>query len=151
MSAAAANVTPDYAEIEETFELLDDWEERYRYVIDLGKKLPGLPDDAKNAATKVDGCVSQVWIVSETRMAPDGRKSFHFDGDSDAFIVRGLIAVLSALLNGKTPQEVAAADPLSEFAKLGFDSHLSPQRSNGLRAMIHRLRRSAEAADRGAA
>ena len=130
-----------FEEIAETFELLDDWEERYKYVIELGRGLPGLPDSQKTSDTKVEGCASQVWLVSELRSDPNGAVSFHFEGDSDAFIVRGLIAVLKALLSDRPASEVAAADPIADFAELGLDSHLSPQRSNGLRAMIARLKK----------
>ncbi|MEM1420241.1 MAG: SufE family protein [Pseudomonadota bacterium] len=130
---------PSFAEIEETFELLDDWEDRYRYVIDLGKDLPGLPEAQRSALTKVDGCASQVWIAPEIR-EEQGAAHLYFEGDSDAHIVRGLIAVLRALLSGRPASEIAASDPLAEFRKLGLDSHLSQQRSNGLRAMIERLK-----------
>lgn len=130
-----------FEEIAETFELLDDWEERYKYVIELGRSLPGLSDAQKTPETKVEGCASQVWLVSEIRPDESGVALFHFDGDSDAFIVRGLIAVLKALLSGRPAQEVAAAEPIADFASLGLDSHLSPQRSNGLQAMIARLKK----------
>lgn len=137
---------PSFEEISETFELMDDWEDRYRYVIELGKALPGLSDAQKTAETKVDGCVSQVWLVSELKPGPSGAPHLYFEGDSDAFIVRGLIAVLRALLSGKAARDIAAADPMAAFAALGFDSHLSPQRSNGLKAMVARLKNLAAAA-----
>lgn len=141
-----ADADVSFEEIAETFELLDDWEDRYRYVIELGKALPGLPDAEKTAASKVDGCVSQVWVVAETRSGQDGAPRFHFEGDSDAFIVRGLIAVLRALVSGRRAVEVAELDALDAFSRLGLDSHLSPQRSNGLRAMIERVRALAASA-----
>ena len=139
--------SPEYAEIVETFELLDDWEERYRYVIEIGKALPGLSEAQKTSETKVDGCVSQVWLVSSIEPGADGAPRLHFDGDSDAFIVRGLIAVLKAMLSGRPAAEIAASDALSDLAALGLDAHLSPQRSNGLRAMIERVKSLAGAAN----
>ena len=137
---------PDFAEIEETFELMDDWEQRYGYVIDLGKALSPLDPDKKTPAHKVDGCVSQVWLDMRVEEGSDGQRRFFFDGDSDAMIVRGLIAVLQALLSGRTVAEVAQSRPLEDFARLGLDSQLSPQRSNGLRAMVERIRNMATAA-----
>lgn len=104
---------PDFAEISETFELLDDWEERYRYVIDLGKDLPGVPEPQRTAQSKVDGCASQVWIVPRLR-EEDGARRLYFEGDSDAHIVRGLIAVLRALLSGRPAAEVATSDPIDQ-------------------------------------
>ena len=144
MAEHPADPQVGFDEIRETFDLLDDWEERYRYVIDLGKALPGLPEALKSAETKVDGCASQVWLTTQIRPGEDGAPRFYFEGDSDAFIVRGLIAVLKALLSGKPAAEVAASDPVADFAALGFDAHLSAQRSNGLRAMIARLKQRAE-------
>ena len=136
--------TPSFEEIAETFELLDDWEERYRYLIELGRDIPGLPDGDKTDASKVDGCVSQVWITTAQQDGPSG-PLFSFEADSDAHIVRGLIAVLRALLSGTPADKVAASDPIESFAQLGLDSHLSPQRSNGLRAMVVRLKTDAAA------
>jgi cysteine desulfuration protein SufE len=126
--------------IADDFAFLDDWEDRYRYVIELGKGMPPLEDALKVPATKVEGCASQVWLASEIE---SGR--FRFRGDSDAMIVRGLIAVLRALYNGLSPAEVLAVDAQGELKRLGLDSHLSSQRSNGLRAMVARLRALAEA------
>lgn len=136
----------DFQEIEETFELMDDWEQRYGYVIDLGKGLQPLPEDKKTPAHKVDGCVSQVWLDMRIETDPGGERRFSFDGDSDAMIVKGLIAVLRALLSGRTVDEVAKSRPLEDFARLGLDSQLSPQRSNGLRAMVERILSTAAAA-----
>ena len=131
-----------FEEIAEDFEFLDDWEDRYRHVIELGKAMEPLDDALKVPATKVHGCASQVWMVPDIR---DG--VFRFRGDSDAMIVRGLIAVLAALYNGLTPEEVLKVDALAEMARLGLDQHLSAQRSNGLRAMVERIRKlAAEAA-----
>lgn len=133
--------TPAFEEIAETFAFLGDWEERYREVIDLGRAMPPMPDALKVPATKVNGCASQVWIHPEVA---GGR--FGFQGDSDATIVRGLIAILHALYVGLPPEEVARVDAAAEMARLGLDSHLSAQRSNGLRAMVQRIRESAASA-----
>ncbi|THH38605.1 SufE family protein [Aliishimia ponticola] len=131
-----------FEEIVEDFEFLDDWEDRYRFVIEEGKKLTPLPDALKVPATKVDGCASQVWLQPEIT---DG--VFRFEGESDAMIVQGLIALLRKLYNGLPVAEVAAVDARAEMARLGLNDHLSAQRSNGLRAMIERIRAvAAEAA-----
>lgn len=138
-SARKLKMTEDFQEIVETFEFLDDWEDRYRHVIDLGKALPELDAVLRVPATKVDGCASQVWIVPKIEgQGPDA--VFRFQGDSDAMIVRGLIAVLSALYNDLTVAEVGAVDARAEMARLGLNDHLSAQRSNGLTAMIERIR-----------
>jgi cysteine desulfuration protein SufE len=121
--------------IVEDFEFLEDWEDRYRYVIDQGKALEPLPDALRVPATKVDGCASQVWLHP---VIEEGR--FRFEGDSDAMIVRGLIAVLRALYNGLPVAEVGRVDAPAELGRLGLNDHLSAQRSNGLRAMIERIR-----------
>ncbi len=126
--------SPAFEEIAEDFEFLEDWEDRYRYVIDQGKAMEPLADALKVPATKVDGCASQVWLHP---VIEDG--IFRFDGESDAMIVRGLIAVLRALYNGLTVAEVANVDARAEFSRLGLNDHLSAQRSNGLRAMIERI------------
>ncbi|MCJ7872092.1 SufE family protein [Phaeobacter sp. J2-8] len=131
-----------FEEIVEDFEFLEDWEDRYRHVIEMGRAMTPLDDALKVPATKVDGCASQVWLHTRPE---DG--VFQFDGDSDAMIVRGLIAVLRALYNGVALADVAAIDAAGEFARLGLQDNLSAQRSNGLRAMIQRIReRAAEAA-----
>ncbi len=137
--------TEAFEEIAETFEFLDDWEERYRYVIELGKGMDPLDDALKVPATKVDGCASQVWLVPEIEGNGAGAV-FQFEGDSDAMIVRGLIAVLKALYNGQTVAEVARVDAPAELGRLGLNEHLSSQRSNGLRAMVARIRQVAERA-----
>ena len=124
-----------FEEIVEDFEFIEDWEERYRYVIEQGKAMDPLDDALKVPATKVDGCASQVWLHPKI----DGNVMY-FDGDSDAMIVRGLIAVLRKLYNGLTLDEVLAVDARAEFARLGLNDHLSSQRSNGLKAMIERVR-----------
>lgn len=127
--------SPAFEEIVEDFEFLEDWEDRYRYVIDRGKGMAALDEALKVPATKVHGCASQVWLHCQIE---DG--VFRFDGDSDAMIVRGLIAVLSALYNDLTVAEVGAVDARAEMARLGLNDHLSAQRSNGLTAMIERIR-----------
>lgn len=137
--------TDAFEEIAETFEFLDDWEDRYRYVIDLGKAMEPLEDAFRVPATKVDGCASQVWILPEIEGQGAGAL-FRFRGDSDAMIVRGLIAVLMALYNGLTVSEVRKVDAAGELARLGLNDHLSSQRSNGLRAMVQRIRDVAGAA-----
>ena len=133
--------SPAFEDIAETFEFLDDWEDRYRHVIELGKAMPPLDAAFRVPATKVDGCASQVWLVTEPQA--DGRVIFR--GDSDAHIVRGLIAVLLRLFSGKTPQAISAFDVKAAFDKLGLAGHLSAQRSNGLASMAARIRRDAEA------
>lgn len=123
-----------FEEIVEDFEFLDDWEDRYRMVIELGKDMEPLPDALKVPATKVEGCASQVWLHPQIA---DG--VVQFDGESDAMIVNGLIAVLRKLYNGLPPAEVTAIDARAELGRLGLNDHISAQRSNGLRAMIERL------------
>ena len=135
-----------FEEIVETFEFLDDWEDRYRHVIELGKAMPPMDEAMKSALTKVDGCVSQVWIAPSVE-GDGAAKRLHFIGDSDAMIVRGLIAVLKALLDGEAPARIVDMNVASELARLGLDQHLSAQRSNGLQAMVGRLRQLAEAAE----
>lgn len=134
---------PEFDEIAETFDFLDNWEDRYRHLIELGRALPPMPEALKTPATRVDGCASQVWIHPRP-----GSGRFDFWGDSDALIVRGLIAVLHALYAGRPPAEVAAVDAPAALARLGLAEHLSAQRSNGVRAMVARLR--ALAAEAGA-
>lgn len=133
--------TEAFEEIAETFDFLDDWEDRYRHVIELGKAMPPLDDSFKVPALKVQGCASQVWLRP---MIEGGR--FDFQGDSDAMIVRGLIAVLHALYAGLPVSEVAKVDAIAELGRLGLNEHLSSQRSNGLRAMVERIRDTASRA-----
>ena len=130
--------TERFEEIVETFEFLDDWEDRYRHVIEMGKAFAPLDDAFKVPATKVEGCASQVWLVPTVE---EGR--FVFAGASDAMIVQGLIAILHELYAGLTLSEVMAVDAPAELARLGLDEHLSAQRSNGLRAMVTRIRETA--------
>ncbi|MEY8883093.1 SufE family protein [Donghicola sp. XS_ASV15] len=133
--------TEAFEDIVEDFEFLEDWEDRYRMVIEMGKKMPAMDDALKVPATKVDGCASQVWIHPEVT---EGR--FDFQGDSDAMIVRGLIALLHTLYSGLSPAEAAQVDAKSELTRLGLEENLSSQRSNGLRAMIQRLKETSAAA-----
>ena len=127
--------TPAFEEIVEDFEFLEDWEDRYRHVIDQGKAMEPLDEALKVPATKVHGCASQVWLHPTIE---DG--VFRFDGDSDAMIVRGLIALLRKLYNGLTLEAVLAVDAKAEMERLGLNEHLSSQRSNGLKSMIERIR-----------
>lgn len=127
------------------FSFLDDWEDRYRFVIELGKDLAPLSDEEHSAANKVQGCVSQVWLVTEPHENV-ATATIRFRGDSDAFIVRGLIAIVLGIYSGKTASEILAIDARSIFQKLGLNEHLSPQRSNGLYSMVERVKADATAA-----
>jgi cysteine desulfuration protein SufE len=132
-------------DIVENFTLLDQWDDRYRYVIELGRALPPLAESAHSEANKVQGCASQVWLV--THVAPGAAGPvLTFEGDSDAHIVRGLVAILIALFSGKTAREILATDALSLFDRIGLRDNLTPQRSNGLRSMIERIGAEAKAA-----
>lgn len=130
-----------FEELVEDFAFLEEWEDRYRLVIDEGKAMAPLAAALKVPATKVDGCASQVWLHVTTEAG-----QLHFDGESDAMIVNGLIAVLRRLYNGLAPADVLAVDARAEMQRLGLNDHLSAQRSNGLRAMIERVREAAAAA-----
>lgn len=130
-------------QIIEDFAYLDDWEDRYRYVIELGKALPELPEELRTAENKVQGCASQVWLVSEPGKGPN--PVLHFRGDSDAHIVRGLVAIVLAAYDGKSASEAAALDASTLFSKIGLVEHLSAQRANGLRSMINRIREESSA------
>ena len=125
------------------FAVLDDWDERYRYIIDLGRKMPPFPEALRTNAVKVRGCASQVWLVSTRERDARDRDVLTFVGDSDALIVRGLIAILLQLYSGKTPQEILDIDAKKILSGLGLDTHLSQQRSNGLFAMVERIRTDA--------
>jgi cysteine desulfuration protein SufE len=129
-----------FNEIAENIGYLDDWEDRYRYIIELGQNLPPLEPEERNAATKVSGCVSQVWLVSER----DGAL-LSYRGESDALIVRGLVAILIALYSGRPAKEIAETDAIAIFDQMGLREHLSTQRSNGLVAMVNRIRAEARA------
>jgi cysteine desulfuration protein SufE len=135
-----------FDEIIENFELLDQWDDRYRYVIELGRMLAPLPDAARNESNKVRGCASQVWLETRIERGEKGDPVLTFVGDSDAHIVRGLIAILLMLYSGKTAQEILDVDSLAVFDRLGLREHLTPQRSNGLRSMVDRIRADARAA-----
>jgi cysteine desulfuration protein SufE len=130
-------------QIIDDFRVLDDWEERYRYIIELGRRMQPLPAALKNDDTKVRGCASQVWLVSRLEKGSDGRDVIVFEGESDAMIVRGLIAVLLQIYSGKTAGEILSIDAKSILGELGLDTHLSQQRSNGLFAMVERIRADA--------
>ena len=133
-------------DIVENFTLLDQWDDRYRYVIELGRMLPPMPEGAHTEANKVRGCASQVWLL--THVKPDGAAgpTLTFDGDSDAHIVRGLIAIVIALYSGKTARAILETDAFDLFDRIGLREGLTPQRSNGLRSMIERIRAEAKAA-----
>ncbi|XSG81229.1 MAG: SufE family protein [Methyloligella sp. ZOD6] len=128
------------------FELLDDWEDRYRYVIELGRKLPPLPEDERIQENKVQGCASQVWLATHADEPGTARPRLIFHGDSDAHIVRGLIAILFSLYSGKPADEILKIDPDEMLARLNLTEHLTPQRSNGLSAMVRRIRADASEA-----
>ncbi len=129
-------------QIIDDFAFLDEWEDRYRYVIELGKELPDLPDEKKSPEYKVHGCASQVWLVSHIE---DGSADpvMRFEGDSDAHIVRGLVAIVLAVYSGKRASEIAATDAIQIFDRIGLVEHLSSQRANGLRSMVKRIREEA--------
>jgi cysteine desulfuration protein SufE len=133
-------ITDALAELRDEFDLLGDWEERYRYVIEMGKDLAPLTDAERNEGHKVRGCASQVWLVTE----PQADGTLRFRGDSDAHIVRGLIAILLRLYSGRPPGEILAFDAKAAFEQLGLSGALSAQRSNGLASMVGRIRRDAE-------
>ena len=133
--------------IRSDFALLDDWEDRYRYVIELGRGLAPLPDALRTEANKVRGCASQVWLASSARPPrPGAAPVLTFQGDSDAHIVRGLIAILFAIYSGKAARDILATDAVAIFERLGLREHLTPQRSNGFRSMVERIKADAQAA-----
>lgn len=126
------------------FESIDDWEERYRYLIELGRALEPLPDSMRNEVNKVRGCASQVWLDIRS-LEDDGVRRLELRGDSDAHIVKGLVAIVIALYSGRTPNEILALDPEAVFRTLSLREHLTPQRSNGVNSMVERIRRDARA------
>ncbi|NMM44594.1 SufE family protein [Rhodospirillaceae bacterium KN72] len=129
------------------FDLFEDWEERYRYIVDLGKKLPPMPEEEKTEDNKVRGCMSQVWLTCQAvndQHGDGGDTVLTFRADSDAFIVKGLIAILLELYSGRTPKEIAELDATEALRKLGLESHLSPNRRNGFVAMVDRIRGEAQ-------
>src|ERR1700741_5211735 len=132
-------------DIRDNFALLEDWDDRYRYVIELGRTLEPMPEAEHSPENTVQGCVSQVWLSKKMGRDSNG-PVLKYLGDSDAHIVRGLIAILLTLYSGRTPQEILATDATGVFDEFGFRDHLTPQRSNGLRAMVERIRTDARAA-----
>ena len=136
----------DIAEIVDNFSVLDDWDDRYRYLIELGRQLPPLAPSAYNDANKVQGCASQVWLDTQVRPNGAGGPILTFIGDSDAHIVRGLIAILLAMFSGQHAKDILGIDALALFDKMGLRQHLTPQRSNGFRSMVERIHAEARAA-----
>ena len=128
-----------FQEIAENLQFLDDWEERYRYLIELGQALPKLPPDERSEANKVNGCMSQVWLKGEPQ-EQDGQTIIHYRGESDAMIVQGLVAILLTLYSDRPAKEIAQTDAIAVFDELGLREHLTTQRSNGLVAMVNRIR-----------
>lgn len=128
------------------FDVIDDWEERYRYVIELGRQLKPLAESDRSEANKVRGCASQVWLATRVARDGDGAVRLSFTGDSDAHIVKGLVAVMIALFSARTAQEILTLDPEPTFAAIGLREHLTPQRANGVASMIERIRADARAA-----
>ena len=149
MTTSTATSRETLDQIRADFEFLDDWEDRYRYVIELGRTLTPLPETAHNDANKVRGCASQVWLETHVDGGPGPAARLTFRGDSDAHIVRGLIAILLAVHSGQTAAEVLATDAQAIFGTLGLNEHLTPQRSNGLASMMSRIRADAARAARG--
>jgi len=133
-------------EIVDNFTLLDEWDDRYRYLIELGRALPPLPEADHVEANKVQGCTSQVWMTTQVQRDGAAGPTLTFLGDSDAHIVRGLVAILLALYSGKPAREILALDAVALFEKLGLREHLTPQRSNGFRSMVDRIKADARAA-----
>lgn len=130
-------------EIVDNFEFLDDWDDRYKYLIELGNSLPSFPEQSQTAETKVQGCVSQVWILPQIGEGDD--PIIHFLGTSDAHIVRGLIAITLMIFSGKLASEIVKIDENDIFKKLDLSEHITPQRSNGLRSMVARIKETAAA------
>jgi cysteine desulfuration protein SufE len=136
---------PPIDDIIDNFSLLDEWDDRYRYVIELGRGMSPLPEIHRNEANKVQGCASQVWLAT-TAAFDSEQPVLQFCGDSDAHIVRGLVAILLSVVSGKPAEQILAADPIALFDRLGLREHLTPQRSNGFRSMVARIRADAERA-----
>jgi cysteine desulfuration protein SufE len=132
-------------EIRENFELLEEWDDRYRYVIELGRTLDPLPEEEHSVENKVQGCVSQVWLEKRIDRS-QSEPRINYRGDSDAHIVRGLVAIVLTLFSGRTPKEILSTDALAVFEEFGFREHLTPQRSNGLRSMVERIKTDAREA-----
>lgn len=147
ITKSAAEPIMTIEQIISDFEYIDEWEDRYRYVIDLGNQLPTFPEEHKTPETKVKGCVSQVWLTSELVAKENSKEPvLHFAGDSDAHIVRGLMAIVLSVFSDKTPDEILATDVDAIFKTLDLKDHISPQRSNGLTAMVKRIQSDAAAA-----
>jgi len=126
-----------------TFDMLDTWEDRYRYLIEMGRSLAPLLDEERSEHNRVRGCASQVWLVTCLTQRPDGSPLLRFRGDSDAHIVKGLVALVLSFYDGKAPQDVLSSDVMGLFKQLELSEHLTPQRSNGVRSMVERIRRDA--------
>jgi cysteine desulfuration protein SufE len=146
MSGASPDPMTTLDEIVDNFSLLEEWDDRYRYVIELGRSLAPLSERDRTDANKVQGCASQVWLATTVRADGQGGPVLTFCGDSDAHIVRGLIAILFAMFSGKHAGEILSADAIALFERLGLREHLTPQRSNGFRSMVERIRADARAA-----
>ncbi len=144
--ALSLGTMPDIDEIIGNFTVLDDWDDRYRYLIELGRELAPLSEAAHSDANKVQGCASQVWLDTTVRPNGAGGPVLNFAGDSDAHIVRGLIAILFAIYSGKSAREILSVDAIKLFEGMGLREHLTPQRSNGFRSMVDRMRSDARAA-----
>jgi cysteine desulfuration protein SufE len=142
----SAGRTMTIDEIRDNFALLDDWDDRYRYVIELGRTLDPMPESEHSAENKVRGCASQVWLSKRIAHSAANEPLLNYRGDSDAHIVRGLIAILLTLYSGHTPREILGTDAIAVFDEFGFREHLTPQRSNGLRSMVERIRSDAREA-----
>jgi cysteine desulfuration protein SufE len=146
MTASSFETLTTLDEILDNFSLLEEWDDRYRYVIELGRGLIPLPDRDRTEANKVQGCASQVWLATTVRPNGAGGPVLTFSGDSDAHIVRGLIAILFAIFSGKRACDILSMDAVAIFERLGLREHLTPQRSNGFRSMVERIRADARAA-----
>ena len=146
MSAISPDTMTTIDEIIDNFSLLEEWDDRYRYVIELGRALDPLSERDRTEANKVQGCASQVWLATTEHADGQGGPVLTFSGDSDAHIVRGLIAILFAMFSGKQAREILSADAIALFERLGLREHMTPQRSNGFRSMVERIRADARAA-----
>jgi cysteine desulfuration protein SufE len=137
---------PKLEDLLANFEVIEDWEERYRYLIEIGRDLPPMPEADKTEANRVRGCASQVWLTRQIGHDATGAATLTYAGESDAHIVRGLVALTLAIFSGKTAQAILATDPFPVFDALGLSQHLTPQRSNGVRSMVERIRNDARGA-----
>jgi cysteine desulfuration protein SufE len=146
MTAASPDSLTTLDEIVDNFSLLEEWDDRYRYVIELGRGLSPLAERDRTEANKVQGCASQVWLATTVHPNGQGGPMLTFCGDSDAHIVRGLIAILFAMFSGKQARDILSTDAIAVFERLGLREHLTPQRSNGFRSMVERIRADAQAA-----